>query len=188
MARGSGPGRPALAPARERDRADDGRADHPGAERNRRRTARPRRDGAARHRALPPDGDRRAGRAWPSEQRSPPLEAYLQALELFAQTFKPAGGLRLLRIARPPILLYGLYKTSQIEHDNALFDLVAVRGTLAIIFDGLFPSNAARGVQPQVLLDMVLLRRSIAASTFWRWALARGREAQPNGELTRYGR
>jgi hypothetical protein len=89
--------------------------------------------------------------------RSPPLEAYLQALDLFAETFKPAGGLRLLRIARPPILYYGLYKTSQIEHDNALFDLVSARGTLAMIFDGLFPSNAARGVQPQVLLDMLLL-------------------------------
>jgi hypothetical protein len=88
--------------------------------------------------------------------RSPPLEAYLQALDLFSQTFKPAGGLRLLRIARPPILLYGLYNISQIEDDNALFDLVAVRGALAIIFDGLFPSNAARGVQPQVLLDMLL--------------------------------
>ncbi len=88
--------------------------------------------------------------------RSPPLEAYLQALDLFSQTFKPAGGLRLLRIARPPILLYGLYNISQIEDDTALFDIVAVRGALAIIFDGLFPSNAARGVQPQVLLDMLL--------------------------------
>jgi hypothetical protein len=89
--------------------------------------------------------------------RSPPLEAYLVALDLFAETFRPAGGLRLLRIARPPILYYGLYKTSQIEHDNALFDLVAVRGTLAVIFDGLFPANTVRGVQPQVLLDMLLL-------------------------------
>jgi hypothetical protein len=88
--------------------------------------------------------------------RSPPLESYLQALELFAETFKPAGGLRLLRIAGPAILLYGLYNVSQIEDDNALFDLIAVRGTLATIFDGLFPSNAARGVQPQVLLDMLL--------------------------------
>jgi len=89
--------------------------------------------------------------------RSPPMESYLQALELFAETFKPAGGLRLLRIARPPILLYGLYNMNQIEDDNALFDLIAVRGTLATIFDGLFPSNSSRGVQPQVLLDMLLL-------------------------------
>ena len=91
-----------------------------------------------------------------ASDRSPPLEAYLQALGLFAETFKPAGGLRLLRIARPPILLYGLYRTSQIEHDTALFTLVMVRGTLATIFDGLFPSNASRGVKPQVLLDMLL--------------------------------
>ncbi|WP_158929572.1 hypothetical protein [Acidisphaera sp. S103] len=89
--------------------------------------------------------------------RSPPLESYLQALELFAETFRPAGGLRLLRIARPPILLYGLYNMNQLEDDNSLFDLISVRGTLATIFDGLFPSNSARGVQPQVLLDMLLL-------------------------------
>jgi TIR domain len=91
--------------------------------------------------------------------RSPPLEAYLQALELFAEAFtlKPAGGLRLLRIARPPILYYGLYRISQLEQDSALFELVAVRGTLAMIFDGLFPSNVARGSQPQMLLDMLLL-------------------------------
>src|ERR1700677_2451161 len=89
--------------------------------------------------------------------RSPPLEAYLQALDLFAETFTPAGGLRLLRIARPPILYYGLYRTSQLEQDNALFKLVAARGTLATILDGLFPSNSARGVQSQILLDMVLL-------------------------------
>ncbi len=89
--------------------------------------------------------------------RSPPLEAYLQALDLFAETFKPAGGLRLLRIARPAILLYGLYNVTQLPHDTALFDLISVRGTLATIFDGLFPSNSARGVQPQMLLDMLLL-------------------------------
>ena len=89
--------------------------------------------------------------------RSPPLEAFLQALDLFAETFRPAGGLRLLRIARPAILLYGLYNVTQLPHDNALFELISVRGTLATIFDGLFPSNSARGVQPQMLLDMLLL-------------------------------
>lgn len=89
--------------------------------------------------------------------RSPPLEAFLQALDLFAQTFKTAGGLRLLHIARPPVLFYGLYNTSQIESDTMLFDLVAARGMLATIFDGLFPANTVRGVQPQVLLDMLLM-------------------------------
>ena len=32
-----------------------------------------------------------------------------------------------------------------------------VRGNLATIFDGLFPSSSGRDVEPQVLLDMVLL-------------------------------
>ncbi len=119
--------------------------------------------------------------------RSPPLEGYLQALELFAETFKPSGGLRLLRIARPPILYYGLYRTSQLEHDNALFELVAVRGTLAMIFDGLFPNNAARGVQAQVLLDMLLLEldRGIDLLAL---SSGEGKAARTNGEPTRAGR
>ncbi len=37
--------------------------------------------------------------------------------------------------------LDGLYRTSQIEHDTALFTLVMVRGTLATVFDGLFPKT-----------------------------------------------
>jgi hypothetical protein len=89
--------------------------------------------------------------------RSPPLEAYLQALDLFAETFKPAGGLRLLRIARPPILFYGIYNPNLLEDDRELVELIMVRGNLATIFDGLFPSSGARAVEPQVLLDMLLL-------------------------------
>ena len=81
----------------------------------------------------------------------------MQALDLFAQTFRPAGGLRLLRIARPPILLYGIYNPNLIEDDHALFELIMVRGELATIFDGLFPEQRRAGVQPQVLLDMLLL-------------------------------
>ena len=89
--------------------------------------------------------------------RSPPLESYLQALELFAETFKPAGGLRLLRIARPPILFYGIYNPNLLEDDRELVELIMVRGNLATIFDGLFPGSGAATVEPQVLLDMLLL-------------------------------
>ena len=89
--------------------------------------------------------------------RSPPLEAYLQGLELFAETFRPAGGLRLLRIARPPILFYGIYNPSLLEDDRELVDLIMVRGSLATIFDGLFPGSGSRSLEPQVLLDMLLL-------------------------------
>lgn len=89
--------------------------------------------------------------------RSPPLESYVQALSLFAETFKPAGGLRLLRIARPPILFYGIYNPSLLEDDSQLVELIMLRGALATIFDGLFPSAGARSVETQVLLDMLLL-------------------------------
>src|SRR6516164_5200646 len=89
--------------------------------------------------------------------RSPPLEAYLQALELFAETFRPAGGLRLLRIARPPILFYGIYNPNTVEDDRDLVELIMVRGNLATTFDSLFPASGVRSVEPQVLLDMLLL-------------------------------
>jgi hypothetical protein len=89
--------------------------------------------------------------------RSPPLEAYLQALELFAETFRPAGGLRLLRIARPPILFYGIYNPNLLEDDRDLVELIMIRGNLATIFDSLFPAADAPSVEPQVLLDMLLL-------------------------------
>jgi len=89
--------------------------------------------------------------------RSPPLESYVQALRLFAETFRPAGGLRLLRIARPPILFYGIYNPNLLEDDSDLVKLIMVRGRLATIFDGLFPGSGARSVDPQVLLDMLLL-------------------------------
>jgi hypothetical protein len=89
--------------------------------------------------------------------RSPPLEAYLQALELFAETFKPAGGLRLLRIARPPILFYGIYNPNLLEDDRELVELIMVRGTFATASDGLFPTSGLRSVEPQVLFDMLLL-------------------------------
>ncbi len=89
--------------------------------------------------------------------RSPPLEAYLQALELFAETFRPAGGLRLLRIARPPILFYGIYNPNTLEDDRDLVELIMVRGNLATTFDSLFPASGARSIEPQVLLDMLLL-------------------------------
>jgi hypothetical protein len=89
--------------------------------------------------------------------RSPPLEAFLQALELFADTFKPSGGLKLLRIARPPILFYGIYNPNLLEDDRDLVDLIMVRGNLGTIFDGLFPAAGARSVETQILLDMLLL-------------------------------
>lgn len=87
---------------------------------------------------------------------SPPLVSYLEALLLFADAFRPAGGLRLLRIARPAILFYGLYNPNLLENDQALLELIIVRGNLATLIDTIFPSSGARSVVPQVLLDMLV--------------------------------
>jgi len=67
---------------------------------------------------------------------SPPLTAFLQSLALFADAFTSAGGYRLLRIARPPILLYGLYGAQGLTHaDRRLLELVSSRSELAELVD-----------------------------------------------------
>lgn len=67
---------------------------------------------------------------------SPPLAAFLQAISLFADGFNTAGGYRLLRVARPPILLYGLYGTQGLTHaDRRLLELVSRRSALAEAID-----------------------------------------------------
>jgi hypothetical protein len=90
------------------------------------------------------------------QDRNPVVESYVQALLLFSDTFRRAGGIRLLRVGRPPALLYGLYNVNQLEDDRDLIDLVMVRGMLATIFDTLFPCDGMRGMQTQVLMDMLL--------------------------------
>jgi hypothetical protein len=87
---------------------------------------------------------------------SPPLVSFLEALLLFADAFRPAGGLRLLRIARPAILFYGLYNPNLLEQDTMLLDLIMIRGNLATLLDSLFPAGGVRAVVPQVLLDMLI--------------------------------
>lgn len=67
---------------------------------------------------------------------SPPLTAFLEALQLFADAFTPSGGSRLLRIARPPILFYGIYATQAVQRaDRRLLGLVTLRTRLAETLD-----------------------------------------------------
>lgn len=90
---------------------------------------------------------------------SPPFEAFLQALQLFIDGLEPSGGFRLLRLARPPILSYGLYGNSTREADpeNILVQLALQRNLLAELLDcflqcGCSPEN----VKCQIVLDKVL--------------------------------
>jgi hypothetical protein len=63
---------------------------------------------------------------------SPPLVAFQEALQMFVDGFTSAGGFRLLRIARPAILFYGLYGSDEVSRaDRRLVQLVNNRGTIA---------------------------------------------------------
>src|SRR5262245_1828125 len=88
----------------------------------------------------------------------PPLNAFLEALQLFADAFNPSGGFRLLNIARPPILFYGLYgMTSLGSAANRLVTLIQQRGLLADRLDCFMECGCSQDVvRCQVLLDKIL--------------------------------
>lgn len=90
---------------------------------------------------------------------SPALYSFLEALQLFASSFDSARGFRLMKIARPPILFYGLYgSTGMDDADRRLVDMITRRGQVAdrldCIADGACCQPAAKTWM--VLLDKVL--------------------------------
>ena len=89
---------------------------------------------------------------------SPPLTAFLEALQLFSDAFETGGGFRLLRIARPPILFYGLYGIGGLDQaDQVLVNLVIQRGVLAERLDCFLQCDcSANRVACQVVLDKIL--------------------------------
>jgi hypothetical protein len=89
---------------------------------------------------------------------SPPLTSFLEALRLFADGFGTAGGFRLLRVARPPIVFYGLYTQEEEEHaDRRLTQLTIERGRLASQLDCLMRCNCDETTaRAQIMLDKAL--------------------------------
>jgi hypothetical protein len=89
---------------------------------------------------------------------SPPLTAFLEALQLFADAFDTGGGFRLLNISRPAIVFYGLYGVGGLtDTEQALVDLVMFRGRLAQQLDCLLQCECSEEqVTCQVMLDTVL--------------------------------
>lgn len=70
--------------------------------------------------------------AWrASDPESPALVAMHEALQLFIDGFRGTGGSRLVGIARPSILMYGLYGTESSRAEGRLRGLVQNRGLLA---------------------------------------------------------
>lgn len=69
---------------------------------------------------------------------SPPLLALQEALGLFVDGFGNSGGIRLVNIARPAILRYGLYRSRpQGASERRLTELLERRGNIAALVDGL---------------------------------------------------
>lgn len=89
---------------------------------------------------------------------SPPLNAFLQALELFVDAFLGTGGQRLLRVARPPILFYGLYSSNQPNAaEDRLLRLITARGQLAVQLDCHMACGCSDdAILRQIVLDMIL--------------------------------
>jgi hypothetical protein len=89
---------------------------------------------------------------------SPPLTAFLETLQLFVDGFEGSGGFRLLRVARPPILFYGLYGISGLDpSERKLLELSILRNRLAEQLDcfaqcGCDPTT----VKCQIVLDKIL--------------------------------
>lgn len=90
------------------------------------------------------------------DPESPPLTSFLEALRLFADGFGQAGGSRLLRVARPPIVFYGLYgMEEESAADRRIVNLTVARGRLAGQID-CYARCACDDVVCQVLLDKTL--------------------------------
>ena len=89
---------------------------------------------------------------------SPPLTGFLEALQLFVDAFEGAGGFRLLRIARPPILFYGLYGIGGLaKADKRLLQLIIQRGLLAEQLDCFLNCDCGEdAVLCQIVLDKIL--------------------------------
>jgi len=93
-----------------------------------------------------------------AKPESPPLAAFLEAIMLFTEAFDGAGGIRLLRIARPPILLYGLYgQQVLLNADQRLLQLIQRRGIFASQIDCFTTCACGDDTElSQIVLDKVL--------------------------------
>lgn len=68
--------------------------------------------------------------------KSPPMNTFLKALEVFRDAFTRSGGIRLLHIARPLVLFYGLYGAGEFSAGvKKLQMLIVLRGNLAASLD-----------------------------------------------------
>ena len=118
---------------------------------------------------------------------SPPLVSLQEALQLFVDGFRPTGGIRLIGIARPQILNYGLYGNRSLsEPEVRLEGLLRLRGNLATQSDcyaGCVCDTATAALQ--VLFDQALYDLDRAIDLYA--AGAGSLEAEPEVRAATYG-
>jgi hypothetical protein len=114
------------------------------------------------------------------DPQSPQLAAFLVALRLFVEAFEFApSGYRLIQIARPSIVSYGLYGANGPDAPSLrLQQLVIARGRLAVQLDCFLPCQcSADQVRCQVILDKLLYDIDRAID-----ALSLGTDPNGNGD------
>jgi hypothetical protein len=116
---------------------------------------------------------------------SPPLTAFLEALLLFAEAFDNSGGFRLMRIARPPLLFYGLYGLRSVDPaEERLLNLILQRNLLANELDCFMECGCTPVVvKCQIILDKVLFDVDRAIDLY---ALSRGNFDKPQLRAAAY--
>lgn len=119
---------------------------------------------------------------------SPPLAAFSSALQLFMDAFSGNSGNRLLYIARPPIVIYGLYGAAGPDAGaRRLIDLTMARGSIAELVDCLACCECSEDVlRCQILADFMLylLDRAIDAYAVGSDPAGRG---SPEARAAAYG-
>lgn len=122
------------------------------------------------------------------DPESPPLAAYVSAIQLFLDGFEHGeSGSRLLYIARPPIVFYGLYGMSGMDEAGTrrLVDIIIARGHLAEQLDCyLGCSCGADQVRCQIILDKILYDVDRAIDLY---ALGTTSEGEPEQRAAAYG-
>jgi hypothetical protein len=113
--------------------------------------------------AIPPGGNIAVG-----SPESPPLTAFLSALQLFIDAFTATSSDRLLYLARPAIVTYGLYGMAGPDvATRLLINLAMMRGQIAEHIDCFANCGCdAATVRTEVLLDLLLYRVDRAIDSY----------------------
>jgi hypothetical protein len=92
------------------------------------------------------------------DPESPPLSTFRNALRLFIDGFKSDRGRRLVSVARPPLVFYGLYGVSALDAgEQRLFQIISWRGRLASELDCYLGCGCeADDIVCQAVLDKLL--------------------------------